>query len=273
MKHILRIDEFKSVIGEAPTDKNYHVIWTNGEVFVEPDRETMMKINGGWPLNFSLDPNKKTVYASPMDDWADLKFVKRLQQALTDFKKAKLITDDWTITVSDDKETKRTLGSNKIGAVLKYDSSMVDKIPRAFHGTSSYHIEDIKRFGITPREHTDVERNWKKGYTNKSDTLVFMTMDWARAMYYAHSACNKLEKDGLKPNKPVVIQINNLPTSMVVVDDDFVSNQGMLGLMWLLQTGKKPDMNSYVQGIRMSGQFAVNQRIPPSMFTKIYMNP
>lgn len=266
MKHILRIDELVSIEGEAPLEADYQIIWSNGKLVINPDYKKIFTDSDFlFPIAVNVEQKHKLLKMRPMDDWADLKIIKKIQQMLNDMKKSKLITDDWTCQISNDKETKRTLGSNKVGAILKYDANLTDIIPFAFHGTTSNHLEDIKRFGLTSTKRTDAKKNWKKGYTHQSDDMVYMTMDYDRALYYARNAC---EENG---GTPIIVEVKNLPVSMITLDDDFLT-MGSLRLMMLLKTGKSIDSNTtnYVQGIRMSGQFAVTQRIPPTMITKIY---
>ena len=76
------------------------------------------------------------------------------------------------------------------------------------------------------------------------------------------------KKMGIK-SKPIVIEVNNLPMSMTTADDDFQSNMSMIQMLAAIQHGKL-DKQSAIQSIRMTSQFAVKGRIPPSMITKVH---
>jgi hypothetical protein len=270
MRYIKRIDELRSVDGEAPRGGgDYLVLWSSGRLYIDPKMQRLpAEVQMSFPLGAQVHPGEKLVTLRPMDDWADLKIVRKLQQMLGDMVKAGIIDGSWECEVASGKETKRTLGSKRVRDILAYDASLSERIPIAFHGTTSKNLPGIERFGIAPTKRTGGEgrQNWDRGYAEQSGDVVYMTMDYDRALYYARHACE--ERGGA----PVVIEVRDIPVSMVTVDDDFLNNMGSLRLMWMLKTGKDPAAGgtSYVQGIRMSGQFAVTQRIPPSMFAKIY---
>ena len=264
--------------GEDPSGKD-NVIWSNGVITVNPSQEdrleAMNKI-GNFGLYLRADRNKKQVTISPMDDWANTKAVLNMQKALKDMIKANYIDDSWTcLVMNNPKLTKRSIGSTKVKDIVKFDYSFDKVIPFAFHGTSDYYLDEIKRKGILPRDLSYSEENWDKGYTEESGENVYLTTDYERAKYYADYAVDALKKEGIK-SKPVVILIENLPTSKVIMDDDLITNMGMLQLLSLLNSGKTKEQfaqeASYITGIRNSGQFAWKGRIPASMITKIFQS-
>ena len=252
-----------------------HVIWSNGKIVVNPTQQDMMDPKMGFlgVLNMEVDHNEKTVKLTPFDDWADTKIALKVQKALKDMIRAKYIDETWKCIIMRDKLTKRSLGSTKVKDIIKQDYSYADVIPFAYHGTSDLFLEEIKSKGLMPREESGQEEIWDIGYTSKSQENVYLTTDYARAQYYADYTVKALKEKGIK-SKPIVVFIENLPTSNIVMDDDLITNMGMLQLLALLHSGKTKEQfaqgASYITGIRQSGQFAYKGRIPASMITKIY---
>jgi hypothetical protein len=260
-----------------PNEKGSELaFWTNGILIINPTQKDMMdtwqKTGGGFGINMKVTPKKKTIFLSPIDDWADTKIILNVQKALKDMIKAKYIDDTWNCVIMDDKETERSIGSKLVKDIIASDFSYANKIPFALHGTSDYYLEEIKSKGIMPREESGSKKNWPKGYTPKSIENIYLTTDYDRAMYYAKTAVEALEKKNIK-SKPIIVVVKDLPTSNIVVDDDLL-NIGSLQLLSFLSSGKSAEdfakKTSYITGIRNSGQFAWKGRIPASMITKIY---
>jgi hypothetical protein len=265
-----QLNELKQAYGveRAEGKSKYHVVWNNGDLYVEPDdKERLQGSFGG--LYIQVYPETKTVANWPMDDHSDFKHIKRLQQALNDMIKAGLIDKSWTCNIQDAESTQITYGSNNVGKILKYNSHFTSIIPRAFHGTSDYYLKDIQKHGLKPRGETTAIENWDIGYTDASVRNVYLTIDYKRAMYYAEHAVAALKNElGIK-SKPVVFLIENLPTSNVVMDDDFQTNMGHLQLIHFLKTGQKPKAATYISAIRSSSQFALEGSVPANKITQI----
>lgn len=273
MKHIKLyesfINELKSSKGESKEDV-FKVLWNNGDIIINPTDIEFMSMSGGMnSISFRVSIKDKTVGVFLMDDWSDFKLIKRFQQGLLDMIKANIITSDWLFVVSEDEEaTILNLGSTKVSEILKFNSDFTQIIPFAFHGTTSYHIDKIKKKGLIPRKKTGEDPNWEEGYTEKSDKQIYLTIDYRRAEYYANCAVNYLKKKGIDA-EPVVLTIKNLPTKNIFTDDDFTTNMGALQLLQLLNTGKKAKPSSYIQGIRNSSQFALKGTIKPNQISNI----
>ena len=265
--------ELKQAIGvdRIKGDDKYRIIWSNGELFVNPtDKEALTGAFGG--VYAQVEPKKKLVYSWPMDDHSDFKHIKKLQQCLSDMIKADLIDKSWTCNIQDAESTQITYGSNNVGKILKYNSHFTSIIPRAFHGTSDYYLKDIKKYGLKPRGETTAIENWNIGYTDASVKNVYLTIDYNRAKYYAEHAVTALEKEHGIKSKPIVFLIENLPTSNVVMDDDFQTNMGHLQLIHFLKTGQKPKAATYISAIRSSSQFALEGSVSPDQITQIVKN-
>lgn len=266
------VNELKSFNKREGDDR--WAVWGNGKLFLNPTNQDRMDLGFGDSVGMQLDHDKKEIKISPFDDWADTKIILNVQKAIKDMLKAKVIDDTWNCIIMRDKLMKRSIGSTKVKEIIKYDFSFTKVIPFAYHGTSDYFLDKIKKNGLQPRDQSGEDEIWDKGYTNDSSGNIYMTIDYNRANYYADYTVDALrEKYGIE-SKPIVIQVRNLPTSMVTTDDDLLTNMGMLQLLALLRSGKtKEDFASrasYITGIRQSGQFAVKGRIPASMISKIY---
>ena len=186
--------------------------------------------------------------------------------------KAGLIDKSWTCNIQDAESTQVTYGTNNVGQILKYNSHFTSLIPRAFHGTSDYYLTDIKKYGIKPRGETTAIENWNIGYTDASVKNVYLTIDYNRAKYYAEHAVTALKKEHGIKSKPIVFLIENLPTSNVVMDDDFQTNMGHLQLIHFLKSGQKPKAATYIGAIRSSSQFALEGSVAPNQITQIVKN-
>ena len=81
MKHILRIDELVSIEGEAPLDADYQILWSNGKLIINPDyKKIFTNSDFLFPVAINVDQKHKLLTMRPMDDWADLKIIKKIQQ-------------------------------------------------------------------------------------------------------------------------------------------------------------------------------------------------
>ena len=221
-------------------------------------------------MGLQIDRKRKIVRISPMDDWADVKIIKKLQAALKDLIEEKVITEDWTGIILDAKLTERSLGSKKVKDILNFDSSFKDKIPYAFHGTTKWHLDRILKEGIAPRNVTTVDPNWKKGYAKFSPKQIYLTIDYNRALYYANQAVEALKNKDVKTT-PVVLEIKDLSTKHLVADDDFDNNVSILQLVQMVTNGTTDEQEKgYIRSIRSTGQFALKGKIEPSQITKVY---
>lgn len=254
--------------------KDEWAIWNNGDLYINPTDQDRLSVGFSNAVSLRIDHKKKEINITPYDDWADTKIVLRVQKALSDLIKAKHIDDTWTCIIMDDKLTKRSLGSKKVKDILNADYTFANVIPYAYHGTSDYFLDKIKKFGLQPRDQSGEDEIWDKGYTEESSQNIYLTIDYNRANYYAYYAVDALKEKYDIDSKPIVVLIKNLPIDNVIMDDDLITNMGMLQLMALLNSGKSKEdfakSASYITGIRQSGQFAVKGRIPASMITQIY---
>jgi len=263
-----RLWEFRDLVINGDLDDDYHVMWHQGSIFVNPTQADTLKVF--YALHFLCQPKVGKVSISPLDDWSDTKIVRAIQQALSDMIKAGLIEPGWTLTVSDEKETAHSFGSTVVSDVIQLDANYAQTIPICFHGTSSDRIKDIMRLGLWSRRALNKlakhrgQQNWTKGYTANSSDRLYLTTDWDRAEYYAAIAADAAEKRGAKGAKPVVIEVRDLPVSYVSTDDDYETGQGSMNIMQMLR-GQDPSKHDYVKSIRNSGQFSVLWHLPPSM--------
>lgn len=260
---------------KSETAKKETALWANGHLYINPTQDEkmdLMKKTNAFGMSAAVVPEEKTIYLYPIDDWADTKTILNIQKALKDMIRAKYIDDSWNCIIMDDLETERSIGSKLVKDIITSDFSFTNKIPFALHGTSDYYLDEIKTKGIQPREQSGAKKNWPKGYTSKSVENIYLTTDYDRSVYYANCAVEALAKKKIK-SKPIVVEVKNLPTSNIVMDDDLI-NIGSLQLMSFLSSGKSAEdfskKMSYITGIRNSGQFAWKGRIPASMITKIY---
>lgn len=274
MKKILRLNEFINAKGLEQAkiaNKPYPVVWANGKILFDPKPEDMMSDPAFFmAINMMIAPNEKKVVMRPMDDWSDIKIIRKAQQALADLEKSKIIDGKWECVIGDASNTRHSLGSTNVDDVIKFNAHFADVIPFAFHGTSSYYIDDIKKNGILPRSKTKVEPNWKFGYTQDSKKHIYMTIDYERAMYYANKSVEYIKSKGIE-SEPVVIMVKDLPTKYVTTDDDYKTNMGMLQLLQQLHHNKKASTGNheYIQSIRNSSQFALTKPIKPDQITEI----
>ena len=268
LKDILK--ELKSIqnIDKVDTTKQYTIIWDNGDLIaMTPETAPPMKFGKIFPM--SVDPKKKLIKLQDYDDWSSFKDILKMQQAVKDMMRANLADLTWKVDIPMS-DVKKNIGSLKIADFIQYDASFANVIPKAFHGTTSYDLENIKRLGIVPPSKHDNEiLKWDSFYTEDSPDKVYLSTDFNRAEYYARHAAELYKKKKIKAT-PIVIQIDNLPTDRIVADDDFKSNMSMIQLIAAMQTGKQVDTDSYIQSIRGTSQFGYKGRIPASMFTKIH---
>jgi len=263
--------EEKPIKSAIKNKEEIQILWGNGKIFLPKNIKTnsakALKDLMSNPIAGIFNFRNNSVKFIFWDDWSDFKFVNKVKQFLQDMIRLKYITASWKLTIQNPKNTRLSLGGAKVNDLLNYDASYTKTIPFAFHGTSSYFIDDIKRKGIVPNIYLDDEHfNWDKGYTINSNKQIYLTIDYDRAKYYADHCVDHLKDNGIK-SKPVVIRIKNLPVDNVIADDDIETNMGMLQLLNMIYHGKKD--KTYISGIRQSGQLAYNGRIPPTMFDKI----
>jgi hypothetical protein len=247
------------------------VIWHDGDVVVEPTQDDQMKLMtksiGRNTVQLIIEPSKKTVSISDYDDWSSFKTVPRFQQAIKDLVRLKLIKPTFKINIGMS-DAKIILGKADVKTFLNYDGSYANVIPRAFHGTTSRDLKLIKRLGITPPSKHDHEiLKWDSFYTEDSADKVYLSTDFDRAQYYANHAAGLYSRMKIDA-KPVVLQIDNLPTDRIVADDDFLSNMSFIQMLSAMQTGKNIDPKSYIRSIRSTSQFGYKSRIPWSMISK-----
>jgi len=270
--------EYRSVKGLDTFDssKENVVFWSDGIIMINPEkpmdaasamRTLTSKFTG--PISIQVDPVKKFVTIFDYDDWSSFKTVPSFQQAIKDLVRLKLVKPNYGLRIGLSNTTKN-LGKSTVNALLKYDASYSNTIPRAFHGTTVKDLETIKRLGLVPPSKNKYSvLKWDAFYTDDSPDNIYLSTDFERADTYARHAVGKYKEIGIK-TKPVILQVDNLPIDNVVADDDFRSNMSMVHLMSVFQTGKKVDPDSYMSSIRSTAQFGYRGRIPASKITKIH---
>lgn len=258
----------ESIESEIRNSQQIILSWKNGYISRNRDAKSFLE-KGIWNfITGKFDFKDKSVTFILLDDWSDFKYVLNVQQFLKDLIRLKWIDSNWRLILLTKKITKINLGGTTVGDLLKYDASFTKNIPICFHGTSDYYLDEILKFGITPRKYSHSEPNWDIGYTEESFDNIFLSIDYERAISYAVYTVKSLKKKGIKSN-PIIVRIENLPIDNVTADDDISTNMGKLQLIDFLRTGKQQNV-TYISGIRNSAQFAYNGRIPKSFIKKIY---
>ena len=267
LKDILK--ELKSIenIDKVDTTKPYYIIWNNGDlVAMSPGATPPLSIGKMFPM--SVEPSKKIVKLQDYDDWSSFKDILKMQQAVKDMLKAKLIDMTWKVDIPMS-DVKKNIGSLKIANFLNYNATFSNTIPKAFHGTTDKELASIQKIGVVPPSKTDQEiLKWDQFYGSDSKDKTYWSIDFDRAKYYAEHAVGLYNRMGIKA-KPIVIEINNWPMSMTTADDDFQSNMSMIQMLAAMQHGKV-DQTSAIQSIRMTSQFAIKGRVPASKIIKIH---
>ena len=266
------VEEYLKALQSDP-NKTARVMWHDGDVIIDGNQQDQMQLMtraiGRNIVPMTIIPGEKTVKIQDYDDWSSFKTVTRFQQAIADLVRLKLVKPTYKIEIGLS-DAKIILGKNDVKTFLKYASDYVDVIPRAFHGTTAYDLKNIKRLGIVPpSKHEHEFLKWKEFYTEDSPDKVYLSTDFDRAQYYADHAAVAYTDKGIN-TKPVVLQIDNLPTDRIVADDDFQSNMSMIQLLSSLNSGKQIDPKSYLKSIRGTSQFGYKGRIPWSMITKTH---
>ena len=263
------LTELKSIqnIDKIDTTKSYTIIWNNGDlVAMTPGAMPPLSLGKMFPM--SVEPVQKIVKLQDYDDWSSFKDILKMQQAVKDLLKAKLIDMNWKIDIPMS-NVKRNIGSLKISNFLNYNATFSDTIPKAFHGTTDKELASIQKIGVVPPSKTDQEiLKWDQFYGEDSKDKTYWSIDFERAKYYAEHAVGLYDRMGIK-SKPIVIEINNWPMSMTTADDDFQSNMSMIQMLAAMQHGKL-DKTSAIQSIRMTSQFAIKGRVPASKIVKIH---
>lgn len=262
LKHIKKIDELLDSIGKSRVSGKYSVVWSNGVLTYEPTQEELLQLFTKRPVSMRIDENVKTITLMPMDDWSDVKIILRVQQALKDLIRDNTITGDWTVEIGTKGNVAKSFGSNRVADLIKYDAKWQKSIPYIFHGTTTWHLPEIKKTGLQPRSKTEFDPNWDRHYTEESPEQIYLTIDFERAMYYARHAVDFLKKQGIE-SSPVVLEIRDMPTKDLVMDDDFKNNQGIMHLL-MAMSGSTPK-DTYQRSLRGSGQVAHQGGIEPEM--------
>lgn len=275
MRFLHFVNELKDIQNIESLDKSserQNIVWSHGTLYINPDRMDLFRGKILFPVQFILNFKKKEVLTFPMDDWSDFKNIKAMQQAMMDMIRAKIIDKNWKAIIGSEGSTKKTLGSTKVGEILKLDFDFNKYVPFAFHGTSDFYLEEIERFGLEPSTESMSRPNWNMGYTDYSEQNVYLSIDYDRAKYYAKHTVEFLKKELNIKSKPIVVQINKLPMKNVVADDDLLTNMGRLQLLFFIHKNskKESDLTKPISGIRISGQFAYKGTIKPNMITKIH---
>jgi hypothetical protein len=267
LKNILA--ELKSIknIEKIDITKQYHIIWNNGDlVAMSPGATPPLSLGKMFPMR--IEPKKKKVELQDYDDWSSFKDILKMQQAVKDLLKAKLIDMSWKIDIPMS-DVKKNIGSFKIADFLNYNATFSNTIPKAFHGTTDKELSSIQKIGIIPPSKTDREiLKWDQFYGEDSEDKTYWSIDFDRAKYYAEHAAGLYDRMGIK-SKPIVIEINDWPMAMTTADDDFQSNMSMIQMLAAMQHGKV-DKTSAIQSIRMTSQFAIKGRVPASKIIKIH---
>ena len=267
LKNIIK--ELKSIknIEKVDTSKSYHVIWNDGDLVAMISGATP-PLSLGKMFPMEVNTPKKIVKLQDYDDWSSFKDILKMQQAVKDLLKAKLIDMTWKVDIPMS-DVKKNIGSLKIADFLNYDATFSNTIPKAFHGTTDKELASIQKIGVTPPSKTDREvLKWDEFYGEDSVDKTYWSIDFDRAKYYAEHAVGVYDRMGIK-TKPIVIEVDNLPMSMTTADDDFQSNMSMIQMLATMQHGKL-DTKSAIQSIRMTSQFAIKGRIPASKIVKIH---
>ena len=265
------LKELKSIqnIDKVDTSKDYTLIWNNGDL-VAMIPGTMPPMSFAKNIPIRIKPDTKTIELVDYDDWSSFKDILKMQQAVKDTLRAKLVDMSWKVKIPMP-DTKKNIGSFKMSDFLNYNATFSDKIPKAFHGTTDKDLESIQQLGVVPPSKTERETlKWTQFYGEDSENRTYWSIDFDRAKYYADNAVQMYKKLGIKA-KPIVIEIHDWPMSQnVVADDDFQSNMSMVHLLAAMQHGGKIDPNSAIQSIRMTAQFAIKGRVPASKIVKIH---
>jgi len=263
------LTELKSIenIDNVDTTKPYTIIWNNGDlVAMTPGAMPPMSLGKMFPM--MVEPSKKIVKLQDYDDWSSFKDILKMQQAVKDMLKAKLIDMNWKVDIPMS-DVKKNIGSLKIANFLNYNATFSNTIPKAFHGTTDKELASIQKIGIVPPSKTDQEiLKWDQFYGSDSKDKTYWSIDFDRAKYYAEHAVGLYDRMGIKA-KPIGFEINNWPMSMTTADDDFQSNMSMIQMLAAMQHGKV-DTNSAIQSIRMTSQFAIKGRVPATKIVKIH---
>lgn len=264
------LNELRSVENKELVEglKKFKVFWVNG-ILMYQEFDAMRVFQIGQHIGFEVDTQKKSISNMyTYDDRSEFRFIRKVQQALSDLYRDKVIDNTWEFTFNGDKQaTQIVFGSTKLSDVLKYNSDFSKFIPIAFHGTSDHYLKEIKSKGVLPGLYFDDNQNWDKGYIdNYSEKNVYFTIDFQQAKTYAEHTTVSLENKEIKSN-PIVVEIKMLPTQGIVTDDDFFTGHQLL--IHSIMTGKKPKAD-YISGIRTSGQFAWKGIIPKRYITKIH---
>lgn len=264
---ILELIDAKN-LDKVDKTKKYTVIWNNGHVnaVTAGSPGIIPSLAKSFPID--INPTTNSIRLIDFDDWSSFKDILKMQQAVKDIIRLKLIDSSWNISIPMS-DANINIGSSKVGDFLKYDSSFTKVIPKAFHGTTVKDLKNIELMGITPPSKTDKEiLKWNSFYSDDSQDKTYWSIDYERAAYYARHAVELYKKHGIRTT-PVVIEVNNLPVANITADDDFKSNMSMVQLLMAMQ-GKKSDADSYLQSIRGTSQFAYKGRVPASMIVKIH---
>jgi hypothetical protein len=254
--------DYEENLEKAQKDKEIiSVYWDNGNIQIGGLPKFTQEF-GMHIISFRVNYRTKEIINVLWDDWSDFKIIRNVQKAIKDFIKLGFIDESWKIVMTSKESTKRNLKGTTVKKLLQYDAEFTKSIPFAYHGTSDIYLDQIERLGVAPSKYLDVDPNWNMGYSEESSKNVYLSIDFARAKYYAE---HTVEKVG---GNPIVVEIHDLPIDNVGVDDDIKTNMGYLQLLTLLQSGK--EKLDYLSGIRSSSQFAYQGRIPSKLIYKIH---
>ena len=207
------LNEYKSVDGLDRFDKsgNNTIFWVDGDVYINPKdfRSLMMQFKA--IADIDVDPTKQLVKFRDFDDWSSFKSIQRYQQATKDLVRLKLVDPSYKLEITlTDMKKNLAVRAATIKSFLEYDASFSKVIPRAFHGTTTHELENIKRLGILRPSQTSSEiLKWSQFYGDQSPDTVYLTIDFDRAKYYAQHAAQVLKHNYKIKAKPIVIQIDN----------------------------------------------------------------
>lgn len=217
-------------------------------------------------------PQKNIIEFSYGDDRSDIRNILNMQKCVKDIIKSKIlnINDSTKIKVMGDALYKSFKINNVKQLIdLKY-LNFSHIIPFCYHGTDSYRLKFIKKNGILPLKQIDKKlaiKNFDKGYLKDSNKIIYLSIDFVRAHYYAENSTIIIKEKQKIKARPVVIEIHNLPAKYIVQDDDF-STMSMLSLLFTQDAKNK---NSAIKSIRLHSQFGYTKSIPPNMFYKIHL--
>lgn len=265
---LYKVIRLEAILKAKENKEQIFVAWDKGKISPitgSPTNQEDLEMYASMSsIKLRLDFAKNVINFNPMDDRSDFRFIKKLQQAVGDLIKAKIIDESWKLNIHD---VNKNLGGGSIKKLMAYDANFDKVIPICFHGTTDLYLDTIQRFGVMPPNELekmgyDLAQQHEKFYTEESTDNVYLTIDYTQAEYYARNAA---EHSG---GKPIIITFKDLDVSKVDADDDIINNVGFAQLILKL-SGQGSDYNTYIDGIRANSQLSYKGRIPANKISRI----